>query len=148
MAEGTTTGKKSRSARKFEFRGLELDKLLEIQNTKESDLWDLFRARLRRKFRRMPKGIYSKLLQRVRAAKKGLKAGEKPEPVRTHLRDAVVLPEMVGSILAIHGGRGFTNVEVKFDMIGRYLGEFAITYKNTKHSKVGVGGTKSSAHAK
>jgi small subunit ribosomal protein S15e len=147
MAEGTSN-KKNRSARKFEFRGLELDKLLEMQNNKESELWDLFRARMRRKFRRMKKGVYTKLLQRVRAAKKGLKPGEKPEPVRTHLRDAVVLPEMVGSIMAIHGGRGFTNIEVKFDMIGRYLGEFAITYKTSKHTKVGVGATKSSAHAK
>lgn len=31
-------------------------------------------------------------------------------------------------------------------MIGRYLGEFSLTYKHTKHGKAGVGATKGSAH--
>lgn len=53
---------------------------------------------------------------------------------------------MVGSVLAIHCGNGFTNVEVRFDMIGRYLAEFAITYKPTKHGKPGIGATKGSSH--
>lgn len=31
-------------------------------------------------------------------------------------------------------------------MIGRYLGEFSLSYKPTKHGKAGVGATKGSAH--
>ena len=62
------------------------------------------------------------------------------------MRNAIVMPEMVGSVVAIHCGNGFTNVEIRFDMIGRYLAEFAITYKPTKHGKPGIGATKGSSH--
>ncbi len=31
-------------------------------------------------------------------------------------------------------------------MIGRYLGEFSLSYKPTRHGKAGVGATKGSAH--
>ena len=53
---------------------------------------------------------------------------------------------MVGNNVAVYNGKSFNNVEVKFDMIGRYLGEFSITYKPTRHGKAGVGATKGSAH--
>ena len=32
-------------------------------------------------------------------------------------------------------------------MIGRYLGEFSLSYKPTRHGKAGVGATKGSAHS-
>ena len=32
--------------------------------------------------------------------------GEKPAMVKTHLRDVVVVPEMVGSIIGIYNGKG------------------------------------------
>ena len=64
-----------------------------------------------------------------------IKKREKPRAIKTHLRNCIVVPEMVGSIVAVHNGKDFTSVDVKFDMIGRYLGEFAITYKPTKHGK-------------
>ena len=53
---------------------------------------------------------------------------------------------MVGNNVAVYNGKSFNNVEIKFDMIGRYLGEFSITYKATKHGKAGVGATKGSQH--
>ena len=66
--------------------------------------------------------------------------------VKTHLRDAVVMPEMIGNVVSIYNGKSFVPVEIKFDMIGRYLGEFAITYKPTRHGRPGVGATKGSQH--
>jgi small subunit ribosomal protein S15e len=57
------------------------------------------------------------------------------------------MPEMVGNVVGIYTGRHFANVEIKFDMIGRYLGEFAITYKPTRHGRPGVGATKGSQHS-
>ena len=83
---------------------------------------------------------------KLRKAKKNLAPGEKPPTVKTHLRNCIVVPEMVGSVVGIHNGKEFSNVEVKFDMIGRYLGEFAISYKVTKHGKPGIGATKGSSH--
>ena len=37
-------------------------------------------------------------------------AGEKPEVVKTHLRNMVVLPEMVGSQVGVYNGKVFTQV--------------------------------------
>ena len=45
--------------------------------------------------------------------KKAAPAGEKPEPVRTHLRDVVVLPEMIGSLVGVYNGKTFNQVEIK-----------------------------------
>eukprot|EP01017_Pseudomicrothorax_dubius_P029054 TRINITY_DN34_c0_g1_i1.p1 TRINITY_DN34_c0_g1~~TRINITY_DN34_c0_g1_i1.p1 ORF type:complete len:152 (-),score=49.82 TRINITY_DN34_c0_g1_i1:169-624(-) len=135
--------KKRAAVRKFTFRGMELEDLLKLSNEK---LIEHLRARQRRRFNRGLKHKYQRLMTKLRKAKKGLEPGAKPAPVKTHLRNAIITPEMVGSVVGIHSGRGFTNVEIKFDMIGHYLGEFSITYKPTTHGKPGVGATKSSAH--
>ena len=58
-------------------------------------------------------------INKIRKAKAECPAGEKPKPVKTHQRNAVVLPEMVGAIVGVHSGKGFSNVEIKFDMIGK-----------------------------
>ena len=91
---------------------------------------------------------------KVRKAKKECtEAGAKPNPVKTHLRDCIITPEMVGSVIAIHTGKIFNNVEIKvnflfqFDMIGTYLGEYGMTYNPTKHGKPGLGASKGSAKA-
>lgn len=56
------------------------------------------------------------------------------------------MPEMVGNFVGVYNGKVFNPVEIKFDMIGRYLGEFSLSYKPTRHGKAGVGATKGSAH--
>lgn len=66
--------------------------------------------------------------------------------IKTRLRNAIVLPSMIGGIVGIYTGKDYLPVEIKFDMIGSYLGQFAITYKHTKHGKTGKGATKSSKH--
>ena len=37
-------------------------------------------------------------------------ANEKPEVVKTHLRNMIVLPEMVGNIVGVYNGKVFTQV--------------------------------------
>ncbi|XP_063646495.1 small ribosomal subunit protein uS19-like [Pan troglodytes] len=69
---------------------------------------------------------------------------EKPEVVKTHLRDMIILPEMVGSMVGVHNGKTFNQVEVKPKVIGHYLGEFSITYKPVKQCRSGIGATHSS----
>ena len=39
--------------------------------------------------------------------------GEKPAMVKTHLRDVVVVPEMVGSIIGIYNGKGKCFINIK-----------------------------------
>lgn len=49
--------------------------------------------------------------------KKNATPGEKPDPVRTHLRDAVILPEMIGSLVGVYNGKTFNQVEIKVNFI-------------------------------
>merc|ERR1712060_472441 len=133
---------KKRTFRKYSYRGIDLDKLLDLSN---QDLMELFRARQRRKFSRGIKRKPIALLKKLRKAKRETAYGEKPEPVKTHLRNMVIVPEMIGSIVGVYNGKQYIGVEVKPEMIGHYLGEFAITYKPIRHGRAGMGSTKSSS---
>ena len=41
--------------------------------------------------------------------------------MKTHLRNMIVVPEMIGSVVGVYNGRNFNNVEIKAEMIGHYL---------------------------
>ena len=84
-------------------------------------------------------GFYLLYLQKREAP-----PGEKPEPVRTHLRNMIIVPEMIGSIIGVYNGKTFNQVEIKPEMIGHYLAEFSISYKPVKHGRPGIGATHSS----
>lgn len=84
------------------------------------------------------------LLKKLRKAKKAAGPGEKPDTIKTHVRDFVIVPEMIGSVVAIYNGKVFNVVEIRPEMIGKYLAEFSITYKPTLHGRPGLGATHSS----
>ncbi len=73
---------------------------------------------------------------------KKLRSGK--EFVKTHVRDMIIIPEMVGKKIGVYNGKEFVPVEIKPEMIGHRLGEFAPTRKRVKHSSPGVGATRSS----
>ena len=100
---------------------------------KDTNLFELFSSRVRRKMMRSNgfKGTYLKFLEKVKTAKLNVVPGEKPTTVKTHLRNCIIMPEMVGGMVAVYNGKEFKEFEIKFDMIGRYLGEFSITYNPT-----------------
>lgn len=66
--------------------------------------------------------------------------------VRTHIRDMIILPEMVGLTVLVHNGKEFVSVEIKPEMIGHYLGEFAVTNRPVKHGTPGIGASRSSMY--
>jgi len=68
-----------------------------------------------------------------------------PELLLTIIFSKLLVPELVGGIVGVYNGKEFVNVEVKFDMIGKYLAEFAMTYKPTSHGKSGVAAGKGAA---
>merc|ERR1712093_861966 len=136
-AMGDEADKKKRVFRKYSYRGIDLDKLLDFSN---QDLMELFRARARRKFSRGIKRAPITLLKKLRKAKRETAYGEKPEAIKTHLRNMVIVPEMIGSVVGVYNGKQFINVEIKPDMIGHYLAEFSITYKPIKHGRAGAKG--------
>ncbi|KAG5391232.1 hypothetical protein IGI04_032773 [Brassica rapa subsp. trilocularis] len=132
---------KKRTFKKFAFKGVDLDALLDMST---DDLVKLFPSRIRRRFSR---GLTRKpmaLIKKLRKAKREAPQGEKPEPVRTHLRNMIIVPEMIGSIIGVYNGKTFNQVEIKPEMIGHYLAEFSISYKPVKHGRPGVGATHSS----
>ncbi|XP_046679524.1 LOW QUALITY PROTEIN: 40S ribosomal protein S15 [Homalodisca vitripennis] len=141
MAEVDETQKKKRTFRKFTFRGVDLDQLLDMP---VEQLMELMHARARRRFSRGLKRKPMALVKKLRKAKKEAPPNEKPEVVKTHLRNMIIVPEMVGSIVGVYNGKAFTQVEVKPEMIGHYLGEFSVTYKPVKHGRPGIGATHSS----
>merc|ERR1711991_988778 len=132
---------KKRTFRKFSFRGVDLDQLLELDS---AALMDLVTSRARRKFSRGLKRKPMALIKKLRKAKREASAFDKPEMIKTHLRNMIIVPEMIGSVVGVYNGKVFNSVEVKPEMVGHYLGEFSITKEPVKHGKVGIGATKSS----
>lgn len=118
----------------FTYRGYTLAKLKKM---KLEELAELMGARQRRKLKRKLRENEEKLLEELKSDN---------ESVKTHLRDAIVLPEMVGKKIGIHSGKSFEYVEIKTEMIGHYLGEFALTRKKVLHGAAGVGATRSSKY--
>ncbi|RLJ08942.1 MAG: 30S ribosomal protein S19 [Candidatus Aenigmatarchaeota archaeon] len=65
---------------------------------------------------------------------------------KTHHRDMVIVPEMIGVKIGVYNGKEFVPVEIKPEMLGHRLGEFALTRKQVKHSAPGFGATRSSKY--
>ena len=110
--------KKKRTFKKFSYRGLDLDKLLDLTH---EELMEKVCSRQRRRFTRGLKRKPMALIKRLRKAKKEAAPMEKPETVKTHLRNMIIVPEMIGSVVGVYNGKHFTTVEVKPEMIGHYL---------------------------
>jgi len=64
--------------------------------------------------------------------------------IKTHCRDLVIMPIMLGKTIRVYNGKEFFPVIVTLEMLGHYLGEFSITRKIVTHSSAGVGATRSS----
>ena len=133
------------SVSKFTYRGYTLEELTKMPLEK---LVEVLPARQRRTVRRtLIEGRseeHLKLLEKIRRAKRALEEGKKPPTIKTHLRDFVILPEMVGLTIHVHNGKEFVPVEITPERIGHYLGEFAPTTKKVEHGEPGLKATKSS----
>jgi len=105
---------------------------------------ELLHCRARRRFSRGLKRKPMTLIKKLRKAKTAAPINEKPDVVKTHLRNMIIVPEMIGSVIGVYNGKVFNQVEIKPEMIGHYLGEFSITYKPVKHGRPGIGATHSS----
>ncbi|MBS3112683.1 30S ribosomal protein S19 [Candidatus Woesearchaeota archaeon] len=78
------------------------------------------------------------LLKKISADKKN---------VKTHCRDMVIIPEMIGTTIKVYSGKEFIPVDVNVEMLGHVLGEFVMTRKKVSHSAPGIGATRSSSSA-
>src|SRR3989344_4635245 len=76
--------------------------------------------------------------------KKCEKQNTQNKKIRTHLRDLVIVPKLVGFTIGVHNGKDFEDVQTTHEMIGHRLGEFALTRSKVNHGSAGIGATKSS----
>ncbi len=122
----------------FTYRGHTLD---ELQELSIDEVAELLPARQRRTIERGLSVEHEKLLEAARNADPEETAND---PIRTHLRDMPVLPEMIGLTFAVHAGQSFERVAVEPEMLGHYLGEFQLTRQQVEHGQAGIGATRSS----
>jgi small subunit ribosomal protein S19 len=120
--------------KEYRFHGLTID---EVKELSMDDLLPLLPSRMRRSLKRGFTPRQQKLYKDIQKASDDV-------IIRTHVRDMVILPSFVGHKIAIHSGNEFQEVKIEPDMIGHYLGEFALTRKKVKHTGPGVGATRSS----
>ena len=125
--------------KEFRYRGHSLE---ELQSMSTETMLQLLPSRARRSLNRGVSEEKRKLLEDVRAKQDGKLEGE----IKTHARDMIVLPSMVGLTIGVHNGKEFVALEVKAEMIGRYLGEFVITNKKVVHGTPGIGASRSSLY--
>jgi len=127
--------------KEFSYLGKTLE---ELKSMPMDELIKILPARARRSLKRGLDATHRGFMLEVKQASKQLEKGETPKPIRTQIRDIHVLPVMVGLTIAVYNGKEYQNVEIQPEMIGHYLGEYALTRKSIKHSAPGVGATRSS----
>ena len=117
--------------KKFTYRGKTME---ELKKLSVREFAKYLNSRERRSVLRNF-NIIEKFLDRSRGKKS----------VRTHLRDLIIVPEMIDMAISVYNGKEFVPMRVKEEMLGHRLGEFALTRKIVKHGSPGIGATKSSA---
>jgi small subunit ribosomal protein S19 len=133
---------KERDRLKFHYRGHTLD---ELKKMNMDEFIQLLPARARRSLRRGLPPRQKKLLERLRRAYRAKKRG-KDILTRTHVRDMLIFPEMVGLKIGVYNGKQYEIVDVKPEMIAHYLGEFSLTRRHVQHGSPGIGATRSSKY--
>jgi small subunit ribosomal protein S19 len=126
--------------REFTYRGYTINQLMGMPM---DEFIRLLPSRQRRSLLRGLTPEQRSLFERIRKAKTASTKGKKLV-IRTHCRDMIILPEMVGLAISVHNGKEFAPVEIQPEMIGRYLGEFAITTGKVTHGAPGLKATRSS----
>nr|XP_035149443.2 40S ribosomal protein S15-like [Callithrix jacchus] len=142
LRSGKMVEQKKRTFRKFTYHSVDLDQLLDMSY---EQLMHLYSAHL---LRRPNPGLRRKqqsLLKRLRNDKTEMPPMEKPEVVKTHLWDKIILPQRVRSMVGVYNGKTFNQVKIKPEILSHYLGKFFITYKPVKHGRPGIRATQSSS---
>lgn len=119
--------------KEFTYRGKTIE---ELKKLSLQEFMQLVPSRQRRSLKRGLTPAQKKLMDKVSKGKNNFE---------THCRDMIITPQMVGLTIKIHKGNSYQPLLIEGDMLGHYLGEFALTRKRISHSAPGVGATRSSA---
>lgn len=131
--------------REFTYRGHTVESL---QKMSMDEFIKLLPSRMRRSMGHRGLTPHQRaLLTKIRKYRKTLEKNETPsKPIKTHARDMIILPEMIGLTIHVHNGKEFSPLEITPEMIGQRLGVFAITNKRVVHGRAGIGATRSSMY--
>ncbi len=122
--------------KQFTYKGKTIE---ELKSLSVREFANLIKSRNRRTILRN----FQEVEDFVNHAREKISRGKK---VRTHKRDLIIVPELVGMRIQIYNGNKFVPLEITGEMLGHKFGEFAPTRARIKHSKAGVGATKGSKH--
>ncbi|MCK5319332.1 MAG: 30S ribosomal protein S19 [Anaerolineales bacterium] len=123
--------------REFFYRGRTEE---ELKTVSMDEFIRMLPSRMRRSLRR---GISER--QRILIEKTRSWTPDK-KPVKTHARDLIILPEMIGKTIHVFDGHEFIEVKLDIKKVGHYLGEYAITNKPVRHGRPGIGASRSSMY--
>jgi small subunit ribosomal protein S19 len=123
-----------RRREEFTYHGFRVE---ELQTMGISELLPVMPSRARRKIKRGLSRGEEHLLTRFRAG---------DEKIRTHLRDMIIMPEMLGKEIEVYNGKEFMKVELQPESVFHCLGEFALTRRKVAHGSAGIGATRSSKY--
>jgi len=108
----------------------------ELKKLSLKEFMEIANSRTRRSLKRGFTDLQKKLLKKIDKGEKNIK---------THCRDMIILPKMLGLTIRVYSGKEFVPVTIQPEMIGHYLGEFVMTRRKVSHSAPGIGATRSSA---
>jgi small subunit ribosomal protein S19 len=123
--------------KEFLYRGLNEQELMSISM---DEFIRLLPSRMRRSLRRGLTPDQRIFIEKIRTA-----SPEDP-PIKTHTRNLIILPEMIGKTVRVFDGKEFVDVRIDIKKVGHYLGEYAITNKPVRHGRPGIGASRSSMY--
>ncbi len=114
--------------KEFMYRGKNLQELQKLSVAEFAELLpSAQRRKIKRGFTEAEQAVVRKL--------------SKKSAAKTHARDMIILPGMVGKTIKVHNGKEFAETLVTDEMIGHIFGEFSQTRKSVKHGSAGIGST-------
>ena len=119
--------------KEIKWRGKNLE---EMKQMDFKEFIDMLPARQKRSLKRGFTEPQKKFLKRIERGDKNIK---------THCRNMIIIPKMLGHTILVYSGKEFKAVRVELEMLGHYLGEFVPTRGSVSHSAPGIGATRSSA---
>ena len=125
-------------AKGFRYKGKTLEELGSMNLT---ELAKIFPARARRSLLRGLSSEQQKLIDKLK--KKEITGNKKP--TKTHLRNMLVLPMMIGKNILIYNGQEYKQIQIEPDMLGLRLGDLSLTRNKVQHNAPGIGATRSSS---
>ena len=114
----------------------------ELQNISNDELFGLLNTRQRRSLKRGLSDNKKKLIAEIKLARQG----KNKNPIKTHQRDLIILPYMLGVSINVYSCKEFTPITLSAEMIGHYIGEYVITNRKVSHGAPGVGASRSSLY--